>query len=147
MTKPHSVQLPETCREAIYTHGEKTFPEECCGTLLGRDGADNVRQIVRVLPIDNTKGDNRQRRYLIDPRALLAAEKEARACGLDVVGIYHSHPNHPSQASEFDRQHAMPYWSYVIVSIMDGKRAALQSWRLRDDRSLFDEETIHSNIP
>ena len=76
--------------------------------------------VVQVRPCHNTKTEERRRRYLIEPAELLAAEKAARAQDMDVVGIYHSHPDHPSAASEFDRQHAMPYWSYIIVSCMGG---------------------------
>ncbi|MEO0815262.1 MAG: M67 family metallopeptidase, partial [Myxococcota bacterium] len=97
---------------------------------------------VEILEIDNVKGENRERRFLIDPKEVLTAEKTAAAKGLDVVGIYHSHPNHPSRPSEFDREHAMPFWSYTIVSCMDGKADTLQSWQLREDRSQFDEEEL-----
>jgi len=136
------VQIKKECLVAIDAHAERAFPEECCGTLLGYDRDDGVREIVTVEPVENTKGENRQRRYLIEPKALLHAEKSARAQKLDVVGIYHSHPDHPSQASEFDRDHAMPFWSYTIVSCMAGKAVQTQSWRLRDDRSAFDEEEL-----
>lgn len=135
------VEITAECVAAIRRHAEKTFPEECCGTLLGTDQG-GVRRVVQVIAVENTKDENRQRRFLIEPRALLDAEKSARAQGLDVVGIYHSHPNHPSQASEFDREHAMPFWSYVIVSCMDGRSEQMQSWRLREDRSQFDEEAL-----
>lgn len=134
--------LDDDCRDQMAIHAEETFPEECCGAMLGRDRDDDVREVTQILRIDNIKDDNRKRRFLIDPRDLLKAEKAARAAGLDVVGIYHSHPNHPSRPSEFDRDHAMPFWSYLIVSCMDGKTTSIQSWRLRDDRSQFDEETL-----
>lgn len=136
------VEITTNCQSQINAQAERAFPEECCGAMLGRDRDDGVREVVQVMPVDNTKDENRKRRYLIAPDALLAAEKAARGAGLDVVGIYHSHPNHPSQASEFDRDHAMPFWSYLIVSCMNGKVASVQSWRLRDDRSVFDEEQL-----
>ncbi len=136
------LSLPEDCKAAIERHAERTFPEECCGAMLGRDREDGVREIVEILEIDNTKDENRERRFLIDPREVLNAEKAAHAKGLDVLGIYHSHPNHPSRPSDFDRDHAMPFWSYVIVSCMDGKADTLQSWQLREDRSQFDEEEL-----
>ena len=91
--------VDEQAKTDIEAHAERTFPEECCGTMLGRDLDDGRREVVAVLPIENTKGENRERRFLIEPRAVLEAEKEAKRRGLDVVGIYHSHPNHPSQAS------------------------------------------------
>lgn len=138
----YTLRLPAQQETQIRQHAESTFPEECCGAMLGRDLEDGTREVVALHAVDNTKDENRERRYLIPPREVLAAEKAAREQGLDVVGIYHSHPNHPSRPSEFDREHAMPFWSYVIVSCMDGKSDALQSWRLREDRSLFDEEDL-----
>lgn len=137
-----NIQLPTSVQQAINEHAEATYPEECCGALLGRDRDDGVREVVEVLRVDNTKDENRARRYLIEPRALLNAEKTARQKGLDVVGIYHSHPDHPSRASDFDRDHAMPFWSYVIVSCQKGKAAQMQSWQLLEDRSAFVEESI-----
>lgn len=136
------IRVHAAAQAEMNAHAERAFPEECCGTMLGHDRDDGVREITSVIAIENTKDENRKRRYLIEPTALLAAEKTARAEGLDVLGIYHSHPNHPSQASEFDRDHAMPFWSYLIISCMEGKTASVQSWRLRDDRSQFDEETL-----
>ena len=138
----YRVRVDPSCMDQMHQHAERTFPEECCGTMLGSDNNDGSRQVTRVLPIENTKDENRKRRYLIDPRELLQSEKTAREAGLDVVGIYHSHPNHPSQASEFDRDHAMPYWSYLILSSIEGNTGSVQSWRLRDDRSKFDEEAL-----
>ena len=134
--------VDKACWEQMRQHAETTFPEECCGAMLGRDRDDGDREVVWALPVDNVKDGPRERRFLIDPRALLEAEREARRTNLDVVGIYHSHPNHPSQASAFDRDHALPYWSYLIVSCIDGRAGSVQSWRLRDDRSVFDEESI-----
>ena len=136
--------LPAEVEATIRTHAEHDYPEECCGTLLGRD-IDGRREIVVALPIENTRGENRERRYLIEPKALLHAEQTARKKKLDVVGIYHSHPDHPSQASEFDRVHAMPYWSYVIVACEKGTSKTLQSFRLREDRSVFDEEIVNQS--
>lgn len=137
-----SLQLPKAAESEIRAHAESTYPEECCGALLGRDNDDGSRTITGVLRIGNTKDEERKRRYLIDPKDLLQAEKTARAQGVDVVGIYHSHPDHPSEPSEFDRVHAMPFWSYIIVACAKGTTAKLQSWRLRDDRSKFDEEPV-----
>lgn len=136
------LKLPESCRKQIEKHAERTFPEECCGAMLGHDRDDGVREIVEILEIDNTKDENRRRRFLIDPKEVLHAEKRARDQGMDVLGIYHSHPDHPSQPSEFDRDHAMPFWSYVIISCIKGKADTLQSWQLREDRTQFDEEEL-----
>jgi proteasome lid subunit RPN8/RPN11 len=126
----------------MHAHAAQAYPEECCGVMLGTDDDTGRRQVIDVLEVANVKDEARTRRYLMDPAALLAAEKTARQRGIDVVGIYHSHPDHPSQASEFDREHAMPFWSYLIVSCRKGAVASTQSWRLREDRTAFDEEAL-----
>lgn len=136
------ITVKESCQNEMNSHAEETFPEECCGTMLGIENEDGSRKIVKIIRVENTKGENRTRRFLIEPRALLNAEKKAKELQLDVLGIYHSHPNHPSQASEFDREHAMPFWSYLIISCMDGNAESVQSWRLVDDRSAFVEEEL-----
>ena len=129
--------------EAIGRHGEATFPEECCGFLIGRfNAATELTAVVRILPVSNERQESRHNRYLISPETVLAANKEARALGLDIVGYYHSHPDHPARPSEFDRDHAWPGLSYVIVSVEGGRVADTRSWRLSDDRERFEEEEI-----
>lgn len=127
--------------EAIGRHGVATYPEECCGFLLGRvDGASTA--VERVVPAANERQDSRHNRFVMSPETVLAAHKEARAAGLAVVGYYHSHPDHPAEPSEFDREHAWPGLSYLIVSIRGGQVERTRSWRLRDDRERFEEETV-----
>jgi proteasome lid subunit RPN8/RPN11 len=125
----------------IHRHLAAAYPEEGCGVMLGRDGHDE-RRVVQVLGFENQRRDGRANRYLIDPEQLLAAEKQARAAGLDVLGIFHSHPDHPARPSTFDLEHAWPYYSYVIVSVARGRVADQTSWRLREDRSGFDPESL-----
>ena len=136
------VHVVPNCQSEMNAHAEEAFPQECCGLLLGHQAKDGNRKIVQTYKIDNTKDENRQQHYLIEPTAQLKAERYARDNELDVLGVYHSHPNHPSQASELDRKHAMPFWSYLIISCMNGKTSQIQSWRLREDRSQFDEEEL-----
>ena len=136
------LRVDPACHAAMCAHAEQTYPEECCGSMLGRDLPNGDREVVAVIEGTNSKEGNRERRFLLSPEEQLAAEKTAQSQGLDVVGIYHSHPDHPSQASEFDRQHALPYWSYLIISCLSGKTASVQSFRLADDRSVFFEETL-----
>ena len=136
------LKLEASCREDISRHGEKTYPHECCGALLGIDLPNGNRHITEVLAIENEVQENTRRRYLVAPKAMLRIEKEARARNLEVLGIYHSHPDHPSRPSEFDREHAWPFWSYVIVSVRKGQSELLQSWRLLEDRSSFEEERL-----
>jgi proteasome lid subunit RPN8/RPN11 len=134
------VITPEDLR-AIGRHGEATYPEECCGFLIGRANAETTT-VERLLPVDNERQDSRHNRFVINPETVLAAHKEARAAGADVVGYYHSHPDHPSRPSDFDREHAWPGLSYLIVSVQKGHAADARSWRLADDRERFDEEII-----
>ena len=126
-------------------HAAATYPDECCGVLIGRISDDST-VVERLLSADNERGDSRHNRYLINPETVLAAHKEARALGLDVVGYYHSHPDHPARPSEFDREHAWPGGSYLIVSVEKGTVADSRSWRLTDDREKFDEEEIEEAV-
>ena len=111
---------------AIDRHGEQTYPEECCGFLIGRADAETT-WVERLLPVANERQDSRHNRYVINPETVLAAHKEARAAGADVVGYYHSHPDHPSKPSDFDREHAWPGLSYLIVSVQKGRAADARS--------------------
>lgn len=131
--------------QTIHRHAEASYPEECCGFLIG-SAAGGSTVVERVLPAGNQREDSRHNRYLIEPETVLAAHKEARGLGLDVVGYYHSHPDHPSRPSDFDREHAWPGLSYLIVSVQKGTVADERSWRLADERDRFDEETIESRV-
>ena len=111
--------------------------------MLGTFAADGTKIVRELLPIDNAReADARRNRFLIGPMEMLRGERHARGLGLDVVGIYHSHPNAPAVPSGFDLEHAWPVYSYVIVSVTAEGAGALRSWELRGDRSGFDEERI-----
>ena len=127
--------------QTIGRHAAASYPDECCGVLIGR-ALEAGTVVERVLSVGNERQDSRHNRYLISPETVLAAQKEARALGLDVVGYYHSHPDHPARPSDFDREHAWPWVSYLIVSVQKGKVADTRSWRLQEDRESFDEEVI-----
>lgn len=122
-------------------HAAVSYPDECCGVLIGRSSGETTL-VERVLSVGNERSDSRHNRYLISPETVLAAHKEARVLGLDVVGYYHSHPDHPARPSELDREHAWPGVSYLIVSVLKRNVADIRSWRLADDRERFDEEEI-----
>lgn len=122
---------------AIHAHGRETYPNECCGALIGRDG-----QVLEALALPNTTEEGPRRRFLVRPADYRAAEARAAETGQELAGFYHSHPDHPARPSQFDLDHAWPFFSYVIVSILNGAPADLRSWRLREDRSQFDEEAI-----
>lgn len=126
---------------AIRRHGESDYPAEACGLMGGATRVDGA-SVARLVPLVNTRTDSAHNRYLIDPAEFLAAQKQLDQAGLDVVGIYHSHPDHPAIPSAFDREHAWPRWSYVIVAVVGGRAADVKSWRLADDRSAFNEEPI-----
>jgi proteasome lid subunit RPN8/RPN11 len=122
---------------AIRAHGRKAFPHECCGALLGRE---NLVHEAFALP--NTTEDGPRRRFLVRPDDYRAAEKRAREAGFELLGFYHSHPDHPARPSQYDLDHAWPSFSYVIVSVMAGEDRSLTSWRLKEDRTIFEEETV-----
>jgi proteasome lid subunit RPN8/RPN11 len=129
--------------DAIGRHAVRTYPEECCGFLLGEERGVTTR-VDRVVPAANERQDSRHNRFVMSPETVLAAHKEARAAGLSVVGYYHSHPDHPAEPSEFDREHAWPGLSYLIVAVRRGQVDRARSWRLRDDRERFQEEDLAS---
>ena len=135
------IAVPDAVGSAIRRHGASTFPHECCGAMLGRDGT-----VQAVYPLPNTTEEGPRRRFLVRPDDYRLAEEEARARSLDLLGFYHSHPDHPAVPSQYDLDHAWPSFSYVIVSVMAGVAADLRSWRLRDDRSQFDEEPVVTTL-
>ena len=139
----HRLEIPAAVLAAAAGHGERTYPEECCGLLLGRplpDGAGSA--VVRAMAAENEHGEERHRRYTIAPEAVLHADRAARAEGLEIVGYYHSHPDHPAAPSAFDREHAWPEVSYLIVPVENGCAGSPRSWRLDGERGGFDEETV-----
>ena len=97
-------------------------------------------QVTATFALPNTTEEGPRRRFLVRPSDYRTAEQEASRRGLELIGFYHSHPDHPARPSQYHFDHAWPFFSYVIVSIMNGSAAAMTSWRLRDDRSAFDEE-------
>jgi len=136
-----TLEIPPHTLEQIHTHGETTYPEEGAGFLLGT--GEDPRRVAAILPLTNTREEvARRRRYLISPEDTLFAEMEADRRGLLVVGVFHSHPDHPEIPSEYDREWALPWFSYLITSVQDGRAVASRAWRLSDDRSGFEEEQI-----
>ncbi len=127
----------------IHAHGTETYPHECCGALLGRNGED-FREVLDLLPLANRRDDSPRNRFEVTAEDVLLAEKKAREMQLGLVGWYHSHPDHPAQPSEYDREHAWPWYSYIIVSVQQRRPQDTTSWRLREDRSGYDREAIES---
>jgi proteasome lid subunit RPN8/RPN11 len=128
----------------IREDGEAAYPNECCGVLIGEVDNAGVKTVKRTLTIDNAREDGEQyHRFLITPEDMLRAEQTARAAKLEVIGFYHSHPDHPSSPSGYDKDHTLPFYSYVIVSVDKGKARVLTSWELTDDRTDFVQEKIN----
>lgn len=126
----------------INRHGEESFPEEGAGLLLGQIEGE-IRVVHAILPLTNSREDNaRHNRYLITALDMLHGEEEAQRLGLDVIGVFHSHPDHPNRPSEFDREWALPWYSYLITSVLAAKAVGSRSWRLSEDRMIFDEEEL-----
>jgi len=123
--------------EAIRAHGAETYPNECCGALYGRDGV-----VTATFALSNTTEEGPRRRFLVRPQDYTAAERSATELGAELVGFYHSHPDHPARPSQYDLDHAWPFFSYIIVAVRAGKPEAMTSWRLREDRSAFDSERL-----
>ena len=138
--------LPLALRRQIEAEGSAAFPNECCGILIGRDPddrADGRRTVERLVPGRNAfEPDEQYHRFSIDPTLQLRAEREAEAEGKAVLGFYHSHPDHPARPSEYDREHGWPFYSYVIVSIMNGKPADMTSWVLSPMTNQFERQNI-----
>ena len=138
--------LSPELRRQIEAEGAASFPSECCGILIGRDVAASgkIQRIVEQLrPGRNVfAADEQYHRFSIDPRAQLQAEREAEAQGKIVLGFYHSHPNHPARPSKYDREHGWPFYSYVIVSIMNGQPHDLTSWVLSEQTNQFEKQQI-----
>ena len=126
----------------INKHGEKTYNEECCGALLGEVNGE-AHNVVELIEFYNERGENRERRYLITPEQYRKSEQTADDKGLELLGFYHSHPDHPSKPSQFDTDHALPWFLYMIVSVQKGKAEKLTSWKLKEDRSEFEEQKIN----
>ena len=129
--------------DTIRSHGHETYPHECCGALLGANAT-----VSAAVPLPNTTEEGPRRRFLVRPGDYQQAERAAADAGCELLGFYHSHPDHPAQPSQYDLDHAWPSFSYVIISVMAGQPGDLRSWTLKEDRSAFDVEslTVQSSI-
>ena len=134
--------LPKDLDQKIRDHGAGDYPHECCGAMLGTDSGAAGREVRALFPLINRRDDSPRNRFSITPEDFRAAERAAADRGLDLLGWYHSHPDHPARPSEFDREHAWPWYSYVIVSVDGGVPKDLTSWLLEDDRSKFQPEVV-----
>ena len=148
----------------IRRHGEETFPHECCGALIGvvesgvengvgndgenadHTGGDGWRgHVTAAVPLPNTTEEGPRRRFLVRPSDYRMAEQQASELKGELLGFYHSHPDHPAKPSQFDLDHAWPNFSYVIVSVMAGVSRQMTVWFLQEDRSRFDEGELNGD--
>src|SRR4051812_24677881 len=135
-----SVDLLGAVASAIRRHGEETFPHECCGALVGAGG-----RITHAVALPNTTEEGPRRRFLVRPADYRLAEQRASELGGELLGFYHSHPDHPARPSQFDLDHAWPTFAYVIVSVMSGAARDMTVWFLKEDRSRFDEGELNGD--
>jgi proteasome lid subunit RPN8/RPN11 len=132
-----SVSLQAGVADAIRQHGIETYPNECCGALIGRDGV-----VTAAYALPNTTEEGPRRRFMVRPQDYRTAETRASELGGELLGFYHSHPDHPARPSQYDLDHAWPFFSYIIVAVRAGVPEDMTSWRLREDRSAFDQENL-----
>jgi proteasome lid subunit RPN8/RPN11 len=130
-----AITIDAAAAVTIRQHGRETYPDECCGALIGRDGL-----VERAFALPNSTEEGPRRRFLVRPADYRLAEQVA--AGAELVGFYHSHPDHPARPSQYDLEHAWPNFIYVIVSIVQGRAADMMAWKLNDARSSFDAQTV-----
>ena len=135
------MRIPATLIETIKSEAEETYPEECCGILIGTANGTGMK-IARLFVTQNVHSDNKARRFMISPEDFKSAEKTAREENAEIIGFYHSHPDHPAVPSDHDMEYAWPWYLYLIVSVEDGNSSSIKGWQLRDDREDYDEVTI-----
>jgi proteasome lid subunit RPN8/RPN11 len=123
---------------AIRIHGQDTYPHECCGALIGRDG-----HVATIVALPNTTDEGPRRRFMVRPSDYQLAERRAAELGGELLGFYHSHPDHPARPSQYDLDHAWPTFAYIIVAVADGAATEMTVWYLQDDRSRFEEGSLN----
>ncbi len=135
------IRLKSADIEEIKDIAEKTYPHECCGVMVG-SVENGVKTVTELVPAENQRTDSPANRYLITPDLLNELEKKLKGTDRAIVGFFHSHPDVPARPSTYDRDHAWPWYSYVIVSVNKGEAGEIHNWKLRDDRSAFDAEKM-----
>ena len=137
------IEINEQHLAKMRRHGERDYPFECCGLMLGRFESNGHKLVIETFPISNAREEEAKRhRFLIRPEELRRGEKYAREKGLDVIGFYHSHPDERAVPSKYDLDHAWPTYSYIVVSVEKGQAVDLRSWEMEPDRSKFNAEEI-----
>jgi len=133
-----SLTITPGVNAAIRSHGQETYPHECCGAIIGRDGFASA-----IVALPNTTDEGPRRRFMVRPSDYQLAEKRASELGGELLGFYHSHPDHPARPSQYDLDHAWPTFAYIIVAVAQGRADAMTVWHLKDDRSSFEEGSLN----
>ncbi|CAN5586315.1 M67 family metallopeptidase [soil metagenome] len=134
-----TLKLSDGQQSAMYRHAERAYPDECCGAIFGNVDGD-AREIVELRELENSWDPiERRRRFLITPAEYMRVEREADDLGLSLIGFYHSHPNAEARPSDFDREHAWPWFAYPIIEVRDGEAISVRVWQLQDNRQGYDE--------
>ena len=136
----HRIAVSSAVDNAIRRHGEETYPHECCGALVGQDG-----HVTATVPLPNTTEEGPRRRFLVRPSDYRMAESRATELGGELLGFYHSHPDHPARPSQFDLDHAWPTFAYVIVAVAAGTATDMTVWYLKEDRTIFEKGELHGD--
>ena len=134
----HRLAVSAAVDQAIRLHGQGTYPHECCGALVGENG-----RVTATVALPNTTEEGPRRRFLVRPSDYRLAEQRASELGGELLGFYHSHPDHPARPSQYDLDHAWPTFAYVIVAVASGAAGDMTVWFLKDDRSSFEEGELH----
>ena len=139
------ITVEQAAEKLMNEDAVNAFPDECCGFMFGREDVAGNRVVTQALPINNAAVENRKRRFVISPKDYMKGEQFAEENNVQLLGIYHSHPNHPAVPSEHDRVAAQPFFSYVIISVQNGIVDHTRSWVLNDNFQ-FDEEEYSNQL-
>jgi proteasome lid subunit RPN8/RPN11 len=140
-TKKGRITVPRRVYDEIVSHAKDSYPNECCGVLIGNTlGSKKVFSSERATNLNEERASDR---YILDPKEINIIDKGARAANLDIIGFYHSHPDHTDRPSEFDRKEGQPGYSYMIVSVLEGTDVAVRCWMFNEEKEPFVEEIIN----
>ena len=134
-----TLHIPAALLNQVRHEGERAYPAECCGAIAGAVNGD--KRAIRLYPLANRRTDD-PHRYLIEAEQLRSVEGDVRANNWEILGFYHSHPDHPAVPSEFDTSHAWPWYSYLIVAVAEGRAGSAASWVLDPDQPRMQRETL-----
>jgi proteasome lid subunit RPN8/RPN11 len=137
------IRLARHLRPRLGAQSEAAYPDECCGIMLGTVGAKGGRTVRELRPVVNAReSGERYHRFRIEADDIRQAERAAAGRGWEIVGFYHSHPDHPARPSAYDREQALPWYVYLIVAVSQGRARAMTCWQLAEDRSRFIREPL-----